>query len=91
MPSSFVRLKSGFRGGRRDFWPSRQLIHTGELGVVAVVQAESDLELPSIVVADRGDGPGELFAESLREESLNGHIELVGEDDAEPWVDVILP
>jgi len=54
-------------------------------------QAEKGLELPSSIVTDGGDGPGKLLTESLREESLDGDVELVGEDNTESWIDVVLP
>ena len=36
------------------------------------------------------DGPIELLAQSLREEALDGDIELLGEDDGKTRVDVVL-
>lgn len=46
------------------------------------------LELP--VLVDGLDGPIELLAQRLREEPLNGDVELLGEDDGETRIDVVL-
>lgn len=46
------------------------------------------LELP--VLVDRLDSPIELFAKCLREETLDGHIELLGEDYSKAGIDVVL-
>lgn len=49
---------------------------------------EPVLELP--VLFDGLDGPLELFAQGLGEEPLNGHIELLAEDDREPRINIVL-
>ena len=48
----------------------------------------SFLEFP--VLVDRLDSPIELFAKCLREETLDWHIELFGEDDSKAGIDVVL-
>ena len=46
------------------------------------------LELP--VFVHGLDGPVEFLAQSLGEESLDGNVELLGEDDCQAWIDVVL-
>jgi hypothetical protein len=46
------------------------------------------LELP--VFVNRLDGPIELLAQRLGEELLNGDVELLGEDNGETRIDVVL-
>ena len=48
----------------------------------------SILELP--VLVNRLDSPIELFAKCLREETLNRHIELLGEDNSKARINVVL-
>jgi len=48
------------------------------------------LELPCVVVTDRFDSPGELLPKRLGEEFLDGNVELVGKDNSETRVDVVL-
>jgi hypothetical protein len=48
----------------------------------------SFLELP--VLVNRLDSPIELFAKCLREETLNRHIELLGEDNSKARINVVL-
>ena len=48
----------------------------------------SRLELPILV--DTLDRPVELLAQRLGEEALDGDVELLGEDDGQAWVDVVL-
>jgi hypothetical protein len=48
----------------------------------------SCLELP--VLVHRLDGPVELFPQCLGEELLDRDVELLGEDDGETRVDVVL-
>lgn len=45
-------------------------------------------ELP--VLVDGLDSPVELLTQSLGEEALDRYVELLGEDDSETWVDVVL-
>ncbi len=47
------------------------------------------LEFP-VVVLNGLDGPVELLAKCLREELLNRHVELLGEDDSKAGVNIIL-
>jgi hypothetical protein len=47
-----------------------------------------DLEIP--VLIHRLDRPVELLAQRLGEELLNGYVELLGEDDSETRIDVVL-
>ena len=49
---------------------------------------EGNLELP--VLIHGFDGPFELLAQGLGEEALDGDVELLGEDDGEAGIDVIL-
>ena len=46
------------------------------------------LELPGLI--NRLDGPVELLPKCLREELLNGDVELLGEDYSETGIDVVL-
>lgn len=46
------------------------------------------LELPLLI--HRLDGPLELLTQSLGEESLDGHVELLGEDDSQARVNIVL-
>lgn len=39
------------------------------------------LELPVILVLNRGNGPAELLSQCLGEKLLERHVELLGEDD----------
>jgi hypothetical protein len=50
--------------------------------------SRSRLEVP--VLVDRLDGPVELLAESLGEESLDRNVKLLAEDDGEAGIDVVL-
>ena len=50
----------------------------------------SILELPCGVVSDRLDSPVELFAERLGEKLLDRDVELLGEDNGEARIDIVL-
>jgi hypothetical protein len=56
--------------------------------LVVIVGVGRSLELPVLVY--RLDGPIELLAQRLGEELLDGNIKLLGEDDGETGVDVVL-
>lgn len=49
-----------------------------------------DLEGPVIRILDRLDGPSELVSKSLGEKLFNRHIELLGEDNSQARIDVVL-
>jgi len=48
----------------------------------------SDLEFPILI--GRFDSPFELFSQCLGEELFNGHVELLGEDNRQTRINVIL-
>lgn len=49
-----------------------------------------DLEGPVILVLNGLDSPPELVAQGLREELLDRYIKLLGEDDSEAGVNIVL-
>ena len=51
--------------------------------------SDTHSELP--VLVDRLDSPIKLLPQSLREEALDGHVKLLGEDNGEARIDVVLP
>lgn len=59
-----------------------------ELHVGSLIVDERDSELP--VLVNGLDSPFELFTESLGEEFLNRHVELLAEYNSEAGVDVVL-
>jgi hypothetical protein len=60
----------------------------GSLGFSCERKIIDDLEVPILV--NGLDGPVELLAERLGEETLDGHFELLAEDDREAGINVIL-
>lgn len=46
-------------------------------------------ELP-FVIFDGLDSPAELFTQGLGKELLDGNVKLLGEDDSEAWVNIVL-
>jgi hypothetical protein len=56
--------------------------------VEAVDSSKAGLEVPIFI--NRLDGPLKLFTQSLREEPLDGDIELLAEDNGKTGVDIVL-
>lgn len=64
--------------------------HLGNTYLAPVLADWHFLELPVINVLDRLNGPVELLAKCLRKELLNGHVELLGEDNSKTRVNIVL-